>query len=119
LIKCSRDFLLYSIDFNHFIKLNDKSIVSREFLYKLIARGAAVLWGGQQQGVDIIIPFLFRNDRLNTVDVSAIFVQVNNDVTDKDDPKTKPFDFMDPFELGFFRTRDDLVPVIRGSSKLC
>jgi hypothetical protein len=100
--------------FNHFVKLDDLDLLSRDDLYKLIARGAAILCADGQGGVDIIVPFLFRNHFLNAMDVSAIFIQVKNakKYTTKPDPLL--FDLMDPFKLGFFKKSDKkVVPIIR------
>src|ERR1700733_3682448 len=38
--------------FNHFIKIDDPNVIRRDFLWKLIARGAVVLCAISQAGLD-------------------------------------------------------------------
>jgi hypothetical protein len=74
-------FCKSKIFFNHFIKLHDNEIINRQFLWVLIARGAAGICTHYQIGIDIIIPFLFWDNHLRRENVSAIFIQCKNNKT--------------------------------------
>ena len=73
--------------FNHFIKLRDRRVIKREYLWRLIVRGAAGICVDCQDGIDIIIPFLYRDDTLQSNDVSALFIQSKNDPSFRDKPR--------------------------------
>ncbi|KAI0308934.1 hypothetical protein OF83DRAFT_138866 [Amylostereum chailletii] len=87
-----------NIWFNHFVKLNNFSMLSKEYLARLIARGAAVICANNQRGVDIVIPFLFGNV-LRPDKVSAILIQVKNDKSYTTNVKECLFEAMDPLQL--------------------
>ena len=87
--------------FNHFIKVHDFRVINRAFLWLLIARGAAVLFADGQCGVDVLLPFLYFDNKLRRDNVSAIFIQVKNDKRFSSTPRLL-FDAMDPYFLGFF-----------------
>ncbi|KAF8815386.1 hypothetical protein BYT27DRAFT_7333931 [Phlegmacium glaucopus] len=99
--------------FNHFIKINDPNVIKRDSLWKLIARGAAVLCANGQRGVDIVIPFMYCAKKLSKTNVSAIFIQVKNDATFTTKPNVILFDLMNPYFLRFFDIEEEPLPVIR------
>jgi hypothetical protein len=104
------------IFFNHFVKFRHREVINRRYLWRLIARGAAGLCADYQSGVDIVIPFLFWNDRLCRKDVSALFIQCKNDGTFQITPRQYLFDMMNPYHIQFFDEKEkesEVVPVIR------
>ncbi|KAA1476428.1 hypothetical protein DENSPDRAFT_510994 [Dentipellis sp. KUC8613] len=99
--------------FNHFVKVDDVDLISQEFLWTFLARGAAVLCPHNQRSVDIVIPVLFHN-ALRRENVSAILIQVKNDSSFGDSPRKSLFSNMNPYDVGLFA--GDIVkplPVIR------
>jgi hypothetical protein len=102
--------------FHHFIKLHNSEAVNRNFLWRLIARGAAAQCADYQYGVDIIVPFLYWDSILRRENVSAFFIQGKNDEKFQETPRLHLFDRMNPCEnsLGFFNPKETHpVPVIR------
>jgi hypothetical protein len=103
------------IYFNHFIKVHDFKMVEREYLWRFICRGAAIICANNQRGVDIVIPVLMGTV-LHPKFVTAIFVQVKNDRTYTDDISDLLLTDMDPFEVKLFTENDakaPLPPVLR------
>ncbi|TFK53306.1 hypothetical protein OE88DRAFT_1733256 [Heliocybe sulcata] len=99
--------------FNHFIKVTDFKMLNVEYLWRLVVRGAAVLCADGQLGVDIVIPFLFRDTTIHATNVSAILVQVKNASAFTHKVKRTLFDGMDPFSAGIFSRNASPLPVIR------
>ncbi|KIL63609.1 hypothetical protein M378DRAFT_164281 [Amanita muscaria Koide BX008] len=100
--------------FNHFIKVHDLKVINRDFLWRLIARGAAVLCADNQGGIDVLLPFLYLDNKLGRDNVSGIFIQVKNDQIFSSTPNLFLFDAMDPYILGFFDVDEQKpVPIIR------
>jgi hypothetical protein len=99
--------------FNYFIKVHDFNVVNRQYLWRLIGRGAAVICANNHRGIDIVIPILFGNI-LKPECVSAIFIQVKNDKSFTANVRTALFTAMDPFNVGFFSKGEKAVyPIIR------
>jgi len=119
----------YGMWFNHVIKVEDGKMISVENLWKFVTRGAMIIFSNNQEGVDIVLPLCDTKQKLSRNSMTAILIQVKNDVTYKDNPVSKLFDKMDPFELGIFpedRPSTSFIPqpVIRlvfalASSKAC
>ena len=103
------------IHFNHFVKVHQRSILSRKYLFWLISRGAAVLCANGQAGVDGLIPFTYRKTGLQIKDIGVILWQSKNDSSYTSEPVQALFDAMDPFDLGIFEESDqtDVIPIIR------
>jgi hypothetical protein len=100
--------------FNHFIKIHDFKVINRAFLWLLIARGAAVLCADNQGGIDVLLPFLYLDNKLQQDNVSGIFIQVKNDKSFSSTPNLFLFDAMNPYFLGFFNMDEQKpVPIIR------
>jgi hypothetical protein len=109
-----RTFSQSKVYFTHFIKTDDPQVISRDFLWRLIARGAAVLCANGQAGVDIAIPFMYLDQKLERQTISAIFIQVKNDAKFNAQPNLFLFDMMNPFFLRFFDMDEkEPFPVIR------
>jgi hypothetical protein len=106
-------FKSFKVYFTHFIKINDAGLVNREFLWRLAARGAAVMCADGQGGADIVIPIV-QNDKLCRSNVSAIIVQVKNDKRFTATPNVLLFDLMNPYLVRFFDIGEkDPLPIIR------
>ncbi|KAI0044973.1 hypothetical protein FA95DRAFT_1608076 [Auriscalpium vulgare] len=101
------------IYFTHYVKIDDFAVLSRKYLVGLITRGVAVMCPNNQRAVDIVIPFLYFDNRLQRTNVSAILVQVKNDASFTDTLRTSTFGFMDPYDVGIFEEDEpEPVPVI-------
>jgi len=103
------------LHFNHFIKVHQHRIINRKYLLKLMTRGAAVLCGNSQAGVDGVIPVVFQGSRLEVHNGSAILWQSKAGGNYNHEPVPALFDSMDPHELGIFDRTDGLAdtPIIR------
>ena len=104
------------IYFNHFVKLRDRKIINRKFLWGLIARGAAAQCADYQYGMDVIVPFLYQDSILRRENVSAFLIQSKNDGTYQAMPHLDLFDRMNPCHdsVGLFDVDEsDTLPVIR------
>ncbi|KAI0069211.1 hypothetical protein BV25DRAFT_1910906 [Artomyces pyxidatus] len=67
------------ICFNHFVTVHNLDVLHRGYLWRLIVRGAAVVCANNQRGVDIVVLFLYWDERIRQTNVSAILFQVKND----------------------------------------
>ena len=104
------------IYFNHFIKLRNRKTINRNFLWGLIARGAAAQCADYQYGMDVIVPFLYWDSILRRENVSAFLIQGKNDETYQAKPHLDLFDRMSPYQnsVGFFDVDESHpLPVIR------
>jgi hypothetical protein len=103
------------LHFNHFIKVHQHRMIKRKFLVWFMTRGAAVLCGNSQAGIDGILPYLYRGSCLHANNVGGILWQSKAGGEFSDTPVPALFDAMDPFELGIFDREDmsDVVPLIR------
>ncbi|KIL63636.1 hypothetical protein M378DRAFT_662372 [Amanita muscaria Koide BX008] len=121
----SEVFETSTIYFNHFLMVHDFRVINRDFLRQLIARGAAVLWADNQGAIDVLLPFLYLDNKLGRDNVSGIFIQVKNDEKSSSTPDLSLFDAMNPYLLGFFDMDEQKpVPIIRivfalASSEAC
>jgi hypothetical protein len=102
----------YAMWFNHVIRIRNSNMINVRSLWKFITRGAMVMCANNQRGVDIVLPICGPSGKLSHRNVTAILVQVKNDVTYKGFDKTL-FDAMDPFRTGLFSDGDSALPVIR------
>jgi hypothetical protein len=85
--------------FNHFIKAQERKVITHRYLTAFIARGAAIL--GAQPGFDTVFPYLYGSTDLDEKNVGFILVQVKND-SRFSLPKAELFRNMDPFQCGLF-----------------
>ncbi|KAI0065794.1 hypothetical protein BV25DRAFT_1988884 [Artomyces pyxidatus] len=99
--------------FNHFIKVNDLRVLHREYLWRLVVRGAALICANGQRGVDIAIPFLYEGGKIMKTNISAILIQVKNDELYCARYRPSVFDLLDPFSVGLYDTGEEPLPVIR------
>jgi hypothetical protein len=88
-------------------------MINNQHLWKFITRGAMVMCANNQRGVDIVLPICDPSRTLSPHNVTAILVQVKNDLTFKKNIKKNIFDAMDPFEVDLFSDGDSPLPVIR------
>ncbi|KAI0045681.1 hypothetical protein FA95DRAFT_1596726 [Auriscalpium vulgare] len=101
------------IYFTHFIKVQSFQVLSRRFLLVLIARGAAVFCANNQRGIDLLIPFLFRDNTMQVYNVAVLQVQCKNDAAVTDHIRTRYFDGMNPYTVGVFeKAESEPVPII-------
>ncbi|TFK53301.1 hypothetical protein OE88DRAFT_1724200 [Heliocybe sulcata] len=99
--------------FNHFIKVADFKVLNVEYLWRLVVRGAAVLCSDGQLGVDIVIPFLFRDTTIQAMNVSAILVQVTNVPSFTNKMRGTLLNLINPSLAGLFSRGASPLPVIR------
>jgi hypothetical protein len=99
------------IYFNHFIKVYDFKVISRNYLWRMICRGAAIIFTNNQEAIDIIIPMLMGTI-LRPQFVSAILIQIKNNIAFTHNVDVRLFDAMDPFQVRLFSGNDAHVPPI-------
>ena len=99
--------------FSKFIKIQDFRMVNQKYLWMFIARGAAILCANNEVGIDVVIPFLYYDDKLARWNVSAMLYQSKNDRSFSITPKRRLFDGMNHFSVGVFDSDDTPLPVIR------
>jgi hypothetical protein len=93
--------------------VSDYKVINRDFLWRLIARGAAGICADMQCGIDIIIPFLYRDNILKKENISAFIIQSKNNERFKAKPHTFLFDMMCPYHIQFFDDKEsNPVPII-------
>ena len=113
-LKLEAAFANSRLHFNHFIKVHQHAVINRKYLLWLLSRGAAVLCGNSQAGVDGIVPFVFRDSHLQADNIGVILWQSKADRSFSHNPKRYLFDKMNPFKLGIFDESDaERIPVIR------
>jgi hypothetical protein len=98
--------------FTHFIKVHQHPLIRVEFLMRLMVRGAAILCGSSQAGINGIIPFLFEGDEIRPDNIGAIIFQVKNDQSYTNMQKANFLRRMDPRSLGIISSSAN-IPVIR------
>jgi hypothetical protein len=101
---------------NHWVKVHQHSLLNKRVLLCMLARGAGVLCGTNNFGVDMVQPFLYNGPALRVDNLGLILKQVKNDMKYNHHPDLSLFDKMDPVTLGFFDEQDQnsfSVPVIR------
>jgi len=86
-----------------------KGLSYREFLWRLILRGAGIICADNQRGTDLVLPILLKGKVIERTKVSVIIIQVKNDGTYTIRPKLYLFDAMNPFWLRIF-TQGDVRP---------
>lgn len=97
-----------------FIKVHNSNVISREFLWYMMARGAATMCKDCQRGVDLIIPFVVKDEKIGQKTTSAIFIQVENDAKFRASPSELLFVEMNPHLVGFFDPHEEPnQPIIR------
>ncbi|KAH8103417.1 hypothetical protein BXZ70DRAFT_925519 [Cristinia sonorae] len=105
-------FATGKIWFNHFIKVADFSVVTQDFLWGYLVRGAAIICANNMLAVDIIIPVLINSDMLSPRNVTCILIQVKNDGNFQT-TRDHLFVAMDPYDLRIFGEDTNPLPVIR------
>ncbi len=102
--------------FNHFIKPYKRKIVSRQYLVRFMARGAAALGANCQPGFDAVYPYLYKALDLDEEKLGFVIVQVKNDSSFNRTNIDEVFQKMDPFECGLLdKSKTDVltIPIIR------
>lgn len=69
--------------------------------------------GIDRAGWDKLIPFLYRDDKLEEDNVGFILIKDNNNPSITLSQAGPLFDLMDPFKLGLFNKDNTSVPIIR------
>jgi hypothetical protein len=102
--------------FSHLIKTFKTRVITRQYLLGIMARGAAALGANNQQGYDMVYPFLYGTGDLVIENVGSIIVQVKNHA-DNMTPSSGLFKAMDPFVCKLLSADHDssdfTVPIIR------
>ena len=100
--------------FNHFIKINDRSLLRREYLLFLASRGIGALCATSRAGIDGFVPFMFQGSAMKPDNVGVILFQFKNDHRYATTINPSLLDGMDPYDLGFYNEEGDAdVPIIR------
>lgn len=111
--KFSKTFKKSRMWFNHFIKIEDSALINVKFLWRLICRGAAILCANNQRAIDILLPVVYKNDKIGQKNTTVILIQVKNDVSFTSTPRTHLFKAMDPFNIGVFSNHKTIMPIVR------
>ncbi|KAL0948165.1 hypothetical protein HGRIS_014960 [Hohenbuehelia grisea] len=107
------DFPDALMHFNHFIRPHQQKIIHRDSLLLLMGRGAGVLCAPNTRSIDIAIPFLLQDDRIQSSNFGAILVQVKNDQKYTVKPQPALFQDIDPYKIGVLREGDSAVPLVK------
>ncbi|KAK2461413.1 hypothetical protein APHAL10511_005876 [Amanita phalloides] len=107
------DFPNAQLHFSHFVKVHEHKTINIISLLLLQGRGAAVLCGNSQAGVDAINVFLKSGTRLARDNAGLILHQIKNDSKYSTNPQQALFDAMNPYELKILREGDPAVPLIK------
>ncbi|EPQ51580.1 hypothetical protein GLOTRDRAFT_140973 [Gloeophyllum trabeum ATCC 11539] len=99
--------------FNHFVKVQDYDVINVQYLWRLVLRRAAILCADNHRGVDIVIPFVFKDAPIEAQNISAILIQVKNDRSYSHKVQRTTFVGMDPRRVRLFTRKDSPLPVIR------
>jgi hypothetical protein len=100
--------------FNHFIEVQDSDVISTEYLWRYLLRGAALVCRKSQEGIDILIPFLLdAEEPIGPSNISVVLVQVKNDVKFSENVDDELFMKMDPYNLGIFSPSEPPRAVVR------
>lgn len=100
------------IYFNHFLKVEDYAVISQDHLWYIMSRGAAVICKNNQRGIDLLIPMVMGRT-LQPKTMTAILVQVKNDLSFQTRPSVSLFENMSPLALGLFKNSEESLPVVR------
>lgn len=95
--------------FSYFIKVNNHRLINKQFLWRLLARGAAIICANCQPGADLIIPYVYYDRKVNRWTVGAIILQIKNDKKYGQYPHEYLFEDMDPYKLGIYDDDDSAV----------
>ncbi len=108
-------FVNSRIWFNHVLKVRNMDLINVRYLWRFITRGAMVLCANCQRGVDLVVPICYPGDLLSRRTVTAILIQVKNDVHFGENVHGDLFYAMDPFGIGLFEKGLPLraLPIIR------
>ncbi|PCH44741.1 hypothetical protein WOLCODRAFT_145141 [Wolfiporia cocos MD-104 SS10] len=96
--------------FNHFIKVHQHSLMKRTYLARYPARGAGLICGNSQVGIDGVIAFSAQERRMSVRNTGLIIWQVKLDKIYTSTPKWDMFSSMDPATLGIFDGEGNLSP---------
>ncbi|TCD64687.1 hypothetical protein EIP91_003801 [Steccherinum ochraceum] len=94
---CGNSFRDAFIRFNYFVSA-DSSVLTDDAMWAGLSRGLAYKLSSRAESVDIAIPILLKDDKLNRFVVSALFVQVNFPELEHQ----LPFPDIDVSEFDFF-----------------
>ncbi|KAI0284995.1 hypothetical protein BGY98DRAFT_889765, partial [Russula aff. rugulosa BPL654] len=81
--------------FNHIIKIERKELISIDYLWEFVVRGAMILCTTNQEGIDIVLPVCHMTQKLGPDSVTAIIIQVKNTKDYKATLQGHLFDAMD------------------------
>ena len=98
--------------FNHFLRVEDYEVLNQGYLWRIMCRCAAVICANNQRGVDLVVPIL-KGKHMDDKRITAILIQVKNDVSFKATIKPWLYDAMSPGGLGLFADNASPLPVIR------
>jgi len=100
--------------FNHVLKVQNMELINVRYLWRFITRGAMILCANNQRGVDLVVPICYSGNVLSRRTVTAILIQVKNDMHFGEKAHGNLFDGMNPFDIGLFdEQRGKPLPVIR------
>ena len=86
---------------NHVLKVRDTDLISVNYLWRFVARGAMVLFADGQRGVDLVILVVHSGGVLTRNNMAAILIHVKNDESFTN-TREYLFDGMYPFGIKVF-----------------
>ena len=98
----SETFEGYGMWFNHVIRVESFEMLSADNIWKFLTRGAMIVCADNQPAVDIVLPVCLVDQNLSRDTVTAIYVQVKNDLSYQRHIKQRLFHAINPFLLGLF-----------------
>ncbi|TDL16546.1 hypothetical protein BD410DRAFT_755314, partial [Rickenella mellea] len=101
------------LHFTHIIQVHEKKSINRQYLWKLLLRGAAVLCANGQAGVDGALLFTYKGNEVRARNIGLLLWQSKNDPSYTNSVENILFDAMDPYKLGIYDEGDEPIPVIR------
>jgi hypothetical protein len=81
--------------FNHIIKIETKEMISVDYLWKFVTRGAMILCTTNQEGIDIVLPVCYTTQNLGPDSVTAVIIHVTNAEDFKTELNKLSYDAMD------------------------
>ncbi|KZT03614.1 uncharacterized protein LAESUDRAFT_728892 [Laetiporus sulphureus 93-53] len=95
------------VHFNHFMQVHQGRMIRRRFIIRSMARGAAILPGSSEPGVDCLFGFCAFGSSMHIGNVGIFMCQDTLGPRYADEPDWSLHDAMDPTKLEMFEEEDD------------
>lgn len=68
----------YGMWFNHVVKIEDNKMISVDYLWKFVMRGAMILCANNQGGTDLVLPVCHKERNLSPDSMRPVLIRVKN-----------------------------------------